>query len=592
MAESELTNLEAEGPQPKAWLKQLVAPSRSAFREVLLLSLFINLLALAVPIFTQQVYNRVIFYQGISTLLAMLIGVAIAIGFDFVLRLARARIMQRVALRIDVDLGRRLYDKISALPLATVEARPAGFWQALYRDAELVRNVFSGPTAVLIMDLPFAIIFVVLIWLMAPPVVYVLLAALPIFLALAAFSGDSLGRATRAERKAGISRDAFITEMLGARTTIKALSLGDSFKLHFEERQAETIDQALTRGTRTDTFATAGASMSQVTTVAIVAVGALAIIGQEMSIGALIAATMLTSRVVQPLNQLVGSWRTYAGYRQAVKRLSAAFALGEDRTKTVVRLKRPEGRLTLDGVRFGYDPKRPPLLDNITIDIKPGAMLGIVGRNGCGKTTLLKIMQGLYPPTAGRVLLDGADLSQFSRSELASWIGYVPQDCVLFGGTIRDNIAITKPKATDAEVLRAAQLAGVHAYVIELPDGYGTEIGEAGSRLSGGQRQRLAIARALINDPPVLVLDEVSGNLDMQAEIALRDSLLELSRDHSIVLVTHTPTLLRACTTIIALDKGRIVLGGPTKDVLPRLFGGAPRPAAAPAPIAAGDDAS
>lgn len=351
MADPELTNLDAEVPRPNAWLKAIVAPSRGAFREVLFLSLFINLLALAVPIFVQQVYNRVIYYHGISTLVAMLIGVAIAIGFDYAVRQARARMMQRVALRIDVELGRRLYDKLAALPLSTIEARPAGFWQALYRDAELVRNVFSGPTAVLLMDLPFAVIFLALIWVIAPPVVYVLLAALPIFLAFAALSGDSLGRATRAERKAGISRDAFITEMLAGRTTIKALALADSFKPRFEERHAETIEQALVRGSRTDSFATAGMSLGQATTVAIVSVGALAIIDQSMSIGALIAATMLTNRVIGPLNQLVNTWRTYAGYRQAVKRLSGAFALGEDRMRSALRMKRPEGRLTLEAVR-------------------------------------------------------------------------------------------------------------------------------------------------------------------------------------------------------------------------------------------------
>ena len=581
MVEAELAKLDAERPQPRAWLKAILAPLRGAFREVIFISLFVNLLALAVPIFVQQVYNRVIYYYGASTLIALLVGVAVAIGFDFALRQSRARMLQRVALRIDVELGRRLFDKLAALPLSTLEARPAGFWQALYKDAELVRNVFSGTTAVLVMDLPFAVIFVALIWVIAPPVVYVLLAALPLYLGLALLSGDSLGRATRAERRAGIGRDGFITEMLAGRTTIKALALASAFKPRFEDRHADTIEHALVRGGRNDTFGNLGITLSLLVTIAMVSVGALSIIEQQLTIGALIASTMLASRVTTPLNQLVGTWRTYASYRQSARRLSSAFALTEDRSKSAVCLSRPDGRITVENVRFGYDPKRPPMIDGLSIEIRPGGMLGVVGRNGCGKTTLLKLIQGLYAPSAGRVLIDGADIAQFSRVELAAWIGYVPQECVLFAGTIRDNIAVAKPGATDEEVLRAATLAGVHPFVVDLPDGYGTEIGEAGSRLSGGQRQRIAIARALVNDPAVLLLDEVTGNLDMQAEVALRDALLDLARNRTVVVVTHTPILLRACATIIALERGKIALGGPAKDVLPRLFGGAPRPAPA-----------
>jgi len=333
------------------------------------------------------------------------------------------------------------------------------------------------------------------------------------------------------------------------------------------------------RGGRTDTFSNLGQTLTMLTTIALVTTGALAIIDLQLTIGALIASTMLGNRVIGPFNQLVGNWRNYANCRQALKRLDAVFALAEDRTERSIRLNRPEGRLTLEVVSFGYQDDHPPVIDNLSMEVKPPGMLGVVGRNGCGKTTLLKMMQGLYAPTSGRVLLDGGDTSQFSRHDLANWIGYVPQECFLFAGTIRENIAITHPEASDDEIVKAATLAGVHEYVIDLPDGYGTEIGEAGSRLSGGQRQRIAIARALLPDPPILLLDEVSGNLDMQAEIALRDTLSELARDHTIVIVTHTPVLLRACNNIMALERGRIAMGGPTQEILPRLFGGAPRPA-------------
>ncbi len=585
-------SLEADDKPKRAWLKSVLRPARRGLGEALAISLFVNLLALAVPIFILQVYDRVVFHEGISTLYALLIGVLVAISFDFLLRQARSRMLQRVALKIDVTLGRALYDKLISLPLRTLEARPAGYWHTLFRDAELVRNVFSGASAVLITDLPFALLFVFLVYVIAPPLVWVLLIAIPVFVIVAVLSGALMHKAIRAERRAGIGRDAFVAEMLQGRTTVKALALERSIRPDLEERHAESIEQALVRGGRADTFGNLGMTMSLLTTVALVTTGALAIIDQKLTIGALIASTMLGNRIIGPFNQLVNNWRNYANFRQAVNRLDAVFGLAEDTPEGRFRLKRPEGRLTLESVTFGYEAGNPPIVDSLSMDVKPPGMLGVVGRNGSGKTTLLKLMQGLYRPGAGRVLIDGADIKQFSRSDLASWVGYVPQECFLFNGTIRDNIAMTNPAAGDDEIVRAATLAGVHQYVIDLPEGYETQIGEGGMRLSGGQRQRITIARALLANPPVLLLDEVSGNLDMQAEIALRETLTELARDHNIVVVTHAPVLLRACTHIIALDRGRIALGGPAQEVLAKLFGGAPRPAetqrSAPALAAAG----
>lgn len=577
----ESLSFDEEKPANRKWLKTVMKPARSGLREAFLVSLFINLLALAVPIFVLQVYTRVVFSNGVSTLYALLIGVLAALVFDFIIRQARSRMLQRVALRIDVALGRALYDKISALPLRTLEGRPSGFWQTLFRDAELVRNTFSGSTAVLLTDLPFSVLFVAIIYIIAPPVVWVLLIALPVFIIVAIISGRMMHSATKEERQSGIGRDAFLSEMLQGRSTIKALALENTIKPAWEDKHANTIERALLRGGRTDTFSNLGMALTMLTTVALVTAGALAIIDLRLTIGALIASTMLANRVIGPFNQLVGNWRNYTNCRQALKRLDTVFALAEDRTERSIRLNRPEGRLTLEGASFGYEQGRPPVIDNISMEIKPPGMLGVVGRNGCGKTTLLKMMQGLYAPSSGRVLLDGGDTSQFSRQDLASWVGYVPQECFLFTGTIRENIAITNSEASDEDIVKAATLAGVHEYVLDLPDGYATEIGEAGSRLSGGQRQRIAIARALLPDPPILLLDEVSGNLDMQAEIALRDTLRELARDHTIVLVTHTPVLLRACNNIMALDKGRIAMAGPTQEIFSQLFSGAPQPAEA-----------
>ncbi|MFQ5783272.1 MAG: peptidase domain-containing ABC transporter [Alphaproteobacteria bacterium] len=569
-----------EAPRSNSWLKPLLKPLRPAFRDVALMSLFVNVLALALPVFILQVYDRVVFYQGLDTLYALVIGVAIAVFFDFVLRQARARLLQRAAVRIDAGLGEKLFDKLASLPLAVLESRPASYWHVLFRDVDTVRNVYCGSTAVLVADLPFVALFLVLVFIIAAPIAWVIVVAIPIFLLLAWRSGQVMKSVSGEERAAAMGRDALISEMLAGRATVKALALGDSFRPRWEEAHATTIERAHGRGAKGDGYVNAGLVMAALTTVALTGFGAVAIIDQRITIGALIATNMLSNRIISPFNQLVGAWRYYAQYRQAIKRLGEAFALPGERTESKLALERPQGELTLEDVRFCYDPQRPPVIDGVALKIKPGGMVGLVGNNGSGKTTLLKLMQGLYAPSEGRVLLDGADVGQFTRREIAGWIGYVPQESILFAGSIRDNIAIANSEADDDEIAAAARLAGAHDFIIDLPDGYATDVGEAGSRLSGGERQRIAIARALLRDPPALLLDEVTSNLDQPAQNALRETLVKLADDHTVVLVSHAPALLSACRHIVVLDRGRIRAAGPSREVLPRLMGGAPRPAA------------
>jgi ATP-binding cassette subfamily C protein LapB len=565
-------------PKPVDWLTPLLRPLRPAFREVMAVSLFVNVLALGLPIFVLQVYDRVVFYQGFSTLYGLTGGILIVLVFDFILRQARSRILQRSAMLIDVRLGERLYDKVAALPLRILETRPTSAWLALYRDAEVVRNVFSGPTAVLATELPFVFLFILLIFILAPPVAWVLAVAAPTFMLLAWLSGKVMDRATGRERESGQGREALIAELLAGRTTVKALALAPSVRPRWEAKHAVAIQHALERGRKGDSFTNLGTSAALLTTVAMTTVGAVSIVNLELTIGALIAANMLSNRVLQPLNQLVNTWRQVAQYRQAKERLGSVFALPEDDRAAPVDTGRPKGEIALEDVTFAYQPGAKPVVDGVRMTIRPGGMVGIIGPNGCGKTTLVKLMHGLYPPASGRVLLDGADIQQFSRAQIARWIGYVPQDAILFSGSIRDNIAMASPTVSDEALVNAARMAGVHAFVVDLPEGYATDIGEAGMRMSGGERQRIAVARALVHDPPVLLLDEVASNLDRQAELALRDSLVKLASERTIVVVCHTPVLLSACSHIVVMDKGRIALAGPTREVLPKIFGQAPKP--------------
>ena len=459
-----------------------------------------------------------------------------------------------------------------ALPLATLESRPAAHWHALFRDVDIVRNTLSGTSALMLCDLPFAVLFLMLTFVIARPIAFVLVLFVPAFVIVAWRSGSAIIGSSRRERESGLGRDNMISEIIAGRTTVKALSLDRAIRPLWEECHAECIERAIARGSAADGYTNFGMTLTMLSTVAMTAVGAVAIIQQQMTIGALIAANMLSGRLLGVLNQLVGNWRVYAGFSQSVRRLSELFASEGERQTSALHLPRPNGVFTVENVSFGYEGGRP-VLDRIDLVIASGGVCGLIGRNGSGKSTLLKLMQGLYRPTSGRVLLDGADVAQFTRAELAGWCGYVPQECVLFAGTVRDNIAHRLPDASDQEIVRAATLAGVHELIIDLADGYGTAIGEAGRKLSAGQRQCIAIARALLGDPPVLLLDEPTSSLDDDAALRLRGVLGDLARHRTVVLVTHSKLLLPICRTIVQLERGHVLYCHPAEQVLPRLFG-------------------
>ena len=567
------------GKSARDWLRPFLKPLTPVFREVVAMSFFVNLLALAVPVFTLQVYDRVVNSGGISTLQGLIVGMILVLIFDYVLRQSRARILQTVALRVDVLLGRRLFRKLMRLPLQTLESQPSAHWSSLFRDVDVVRNTLSGASALLLADLPFAILFLILIFVIASPVAWVLLVMLPIFMFVAWRSSSIMADASGQERQSTQSRDSLIAEMIAGRTTIKALALDRSMEPVWEDKHAENIENAIMRGSRTDGFSNLGSSLSLLTSLLLTTVGALAIIDQKLTIGALIATNMLSGRIMGPLNQLVGMWRVYSGFLQSAERLGGVFDASTEREESEVKLDKPTGRLSIEKVVFSYVEGTAPVVSDISAEIEPGGIHALVGRNGSGKTTLLKIIQGLYQPQKGRVMMDGADIAQFTRSELADWLGYVPQESVLFAGTVRDNIISRQPDASDEDIIKASTESGVHQFIIDLPDGYATEIGEAGSRLSGGQRQRIAIARALVGDPPVVLLDEPSSSLDRHAETELKNTLVDIAKTRTVIMVTHSPTLLSACDYLYALDRGKLALAGPAREILPRLFGGkAPPP--------------
>jgi len=555
------------------WLSKIVKPLPGEFGRLILYSLFINILALATPVFVLQVYDRVVFQSGLNTLKALIIGVFIALIFDFILRQSRSRLLQYISLNIDGKLGGEIFDRFTSLPLSTLEKRPSSYWQAVFRDIEHIRNFFGGATIVLFIDIPFAVIFVGLIYLIAPPLIWVFLITIIIFGLLAWHSSNTVKKAAKKEQgiRAGVEK--FIIELVNKRSTIKSLNLGEKLRSQWSDKHSKSIESSLGRGRLSDGYANINIILTMLVTVALTSFGALAILGQEMTIGSLIAANMLATRVIQPLSQLTIAWRSFNQFKESRDRIGHLIAESEQPKGYQIKFERPGGHILVDHVSFAYSEDQP-VLKNVSMVFEPGKVHAVIGSNGSGKSTLLKLIQNLYPPDMGKILWDQADVRQFQQGQLASWLGYVSQECTLFDGTIRDNIAGFSAEVSDDEVIKISKELGLHSDISDLPDGYNTVLGEGGHVLSVGQRQKIVTVRAMIGKPSILLLDEPTSNLDQASEILLKDAISERAKidNATVILITHSPTLLSSTDQIIVLREGQISMAGPKDAILPKLM--------------------
>lgn len=549
-----------------------VRPLAKRFFELAILSCAINILSLTVPIFVLQVYDRVVFHGGLVTLAGLFIGVVAALTFDFVLRQARSRLVQMIALRVDVGIIRALFERLSDMPLRQMESQSDAEWHSLLRDQETVRDTVAGPATVLLVDLPFVLLFIGAIWLVAQPIAWLLITLVPVYVFVAVVSSAVIGRASHKEQASAEGRHVLGSQLVAGRLTAKALGFSQALKARWETAQADLIDRSVRRGSMVDAFSNLSVELAMLTTVIMTSFGALAIVAGELTIGGLIAANMLAARVVQPMVQLIGMWRVVSRLRDSAKRLDTAMRQPIDRQTSAVSRGRPRGLITLENVDFHYEADDEPTIKDVSASFEPGGISGIFGMNGAGKTTLLNLIQGLYAPDRGRVLLDGADVRQFGRNELSQWIGYAPQETYLYAGSIRDNICKLREDISDARVLAAARQAGADGFIVDLPEGYDTEVGDGGRRFSTGQRQRIALARALIDNPPVVLLDEPNAHLDAKATSGLIYLLRRLSRERTVIVVTHCRELLEVCSNVSVLEAGRIDASGPGREIVPRLF--------------------
>ena len=539
------------------------------YSQVLLAAVLINLFALASPLFVMNVYDRVVPNHAEETLWVLALGVSIVIFFDFMLKTLRSYFVDNTGKRIDVLLSSKIFRQVLNIKMY---ARPdsSGAFANRLREFESLREFFSSAALVAMVDLPFVFLFLIVIYAIGGVVVLAPALAVPVVLAVGIFLQWPMRRAISKEIEQKSQKHGVILETIGALETVKSLGAESRMQRDWERfvgRAAKTsLGARLVAGTGINFSQTA----MQLVTVGVILLGVYQIMEGEMTIGGLIACTIISGRAMAPLGQVAMLLSRYNQAMVALESLNEIMELPVEREAGKTFLSRPDvkGDVRFDGVSFNYPNVNVAAIDDVSFHIKPGEKMAFIGPIGSGKTTISRLIAGLYEPTEGSVLLDNTDLRQIDPSDVRSHIGVVMQEVLLFQGSVRDNIAMGAPFADDAMILEAAKLAGVHEFVSSHPQGYDWMVGERGQALSGGQRQAIGLARALITNPRILILDEPTSMMDMQAEKMFMHRLGTVLADKTMILITHRPTLLSLVNRVVILGNGKIVKDESKDDVL------------------------
>ncbi len=554
------------------WFWSVMAESRPLYVDVLFAALLANLFALGMPLFTMNVYDRVVPNHAFETLWVLALGLSLVLVGDLVLRTLRGRFVDLASSRVDVKLSAFIMEKVLG---TRMEQRPAsaGSFASNLRAFESVRDFIGSATVVAFIDLPFSAIFMVTIaWISWEMLIPLVLGSLIMLLYSLAVQGRMHALAETTFR-ANAQRNATLIEGLVGFETIKALSAESVIQTKWENSAALLARVGAQLRLLSSTASSSSAFVQQLVNLSIVIIGVYAISERQLTMGGLIACTMLASRAMAPVGQVSGLLVQFHTASTALSSLDQMMERDVERPDDANYVSRGRmlGGVEFRNVSFSYPGQSAPSLHNLSFKIKPGEKVAILGRIGSGKTTLEKLILGLYQPTEGAVLADGIDLRQIDPAELRSQIGYVQQDIMLFYGSLRDNITLGAPLAQHSDIVRAAEVGGVLALVNQHPEGFDMLVGERGESLSGGQRQGVAIARAVINDPPILLLDEPTSSMDYSSEDDIKQRLAVFAKDKTVLLISHRTALLDLVERIIVMDGGRIVADGPKEQVITAL---------------------
>jgi len=562
-------------PRPKHWFWSALALSWPVYGEVLVASLLINLFALVVPFFTMNVYDRVVPNMAVETLWVLALGIAIVYGFDLLMRTLRAHFIDVAGKRVDVILSANIFAKVLGIRMAN-RAASVGAFANNVQEFESFREFVTSATITALVDMPFALLFVAVMAWIGGPLAWIPLLAFPLIVGFGLALQGPLSRVVEESSRHASQRQATLVETLTGLETIKSQRAEGSAQRRWEQAIGHLAKLSMRARLLSNAVVNFSSLAQQLGYLAVVVWGVYLIGAERLTVGGLIGCTQLIGRALAPLSQIAGLLTRYHQARTALNSIDRLMCLPDERPVGQEFVSRPRlhGAIEFRDVTFSYPSQEVAALSNVSFRIAAGERVALIGRVGSGKTTIEKLVLGLHTATSGSIMIDGIDSRQIDPVELRRDIGYVPQDIVLFYGSVRDNIVLGAPGTDDAAVLRAAEQAGVTEFVNRHPRGFAMQVGERGECVSGGQRQAIAIARACLLQPPILLLDEPSNAMDNRTEEQFKARLAERLDGRTLLLITHRAALLSLINRVIVLEGGRVVADGPRDQVLAALAGG------------------
>lgn len=573
----EFTNPDARDHEDhkQHWFWSLVDENRGVFGMVLLGAAFINLFGLASPLFIMNVYDRVIPNNAIETGWALGLGALVVFIFDLIMRSLRAYLLDLAGRRIDVIATRRIYDQVLNMRLSE-RPRSSGAFANMLRDFDSVRDFFTSATITALVDLPFTLFFLFIIYKLGGGIAFIIVGLLALVTVVGLFLQMPLKALVRKATRSAEAKHGMLVETIHGLETIKAIGADGAFRARYGALVGENAAYGQASRMVSGFGVNFATFIQQIASIIIVLTGMYIVAAGDLTIGGLIACVILSGRALSPIGQIANLLTRYHQATGALKTLDNIMAKPVERTVGKNFLHRPDikGKITFDQVSFEYPRIKRDVLNNVSFVINPGERVAIIGRIGSGKSTCARLMMGLYEPTGGTILADDTDYRQVDPADLRRSFAYIAQDVVLFNGSVRDNIVASRPQSTEEEILEAAKAAGVHEFVSRHPMGYDAPVGEHGEGLSGGQRQAIALARAMLIKPRVLICDEPTNAMDTQAETAFKHYVEKEIGDKTFILITHKHAMLEMVDRLILLDQGRVIMDGPREEVIKALQSG------------------